>query len=144
MNEYKDMTKAIVSFTDTHQTVSATNMLYFKYLSNFYRGKKFGIIYDKAPSYCSKAVKNYVKSWNDNPNNTCTLVIDFFDPCLTSIYQPSDIMYNKPFKALIRTKYNQSTSTELINNGNINIADKCKVSRDYLINFICQIIDELN
>ena len=39
-NECKDMTKATVLFTDTHWMTSATNMLYFKYLSNFYRGKK--------------------------------------------------------------------------------------------------------
>ena len=111
---------------------------------SFLSRQKMKIAYDKAPSYNSKTLKNYVKYWNENPNNACAFVIQFVDPCLTSIYQPSDIMYNKPFKALIQTKYNQSTSTELINNGNINIADKCKVSRDYLINFICQIIDELN
>ena len=35
-----DITKATVLFTDTHWMTSATNMLYFKYLSNFYRGKK--------------------------------------------------------------------------------------------------------
>ena len=52
-------------------------------------------------------------------------------------------MYNKPFKALIQTKYNESISTELIK-GNLNIGDKYKVSRDDLINFICQTIDELN
>ena len=40
MNEYKEMTKATVLFTDTHWMTSATNMLYFKYLSNFYKGKK--------------------------------------------------------------------------------------------------------
>ena len=52
-------------------------------------------------------------------------------------------MYNKPFKALIRTKYNESISKELIK-GNLNVGDKYKVSRDDLINFICQTIDELN
>ena len=40
MNEYNDMTKATVLFTDTYYMTSATNMLYFKYLSNFYRDKK--------------------------------------------------------------------------------------------------------
>ena len=84
-----------------------------------------------------------MKCWNDNPDNTCTFVIEFVDPSLTSVYQPPDIMYNKPFKALIQTKYNESISTELIK-GNLNIGDKYKVSRDDLINFICQTIDELN
>ena len=86
---------------------------------------------------------NYVKFWNDNPNNTCTFDIDFVNPYLTSIYQPPDVMYNKPFKALIQTKYNESISTELIN-GNLNIGDKYQVPRDDLINFIFQTIDELN
>ena len=40
MKEYKEMTKATILFTDTHWMTSATNMLYFKYLSNFYKGKK--------------------------------------------------------------------------------------------------------
>ena len=40
MKEYKDMTKATVLFTVTHWMTSTTNMLYFKYLSNLYRGKK--------------------------------------------------------------------------------------------------------
>ena len=143
MKEYQKMTKATVLFTETHWMTSATNMLYFKYLSNFYKGKKVGLVYDKAPSHCSKGVNEFVKNWNDNPDRTCTFVIDFVDPCLTSVYQPPDVMYNKPFKALIRTKYNESISTEL-NKGNLNIGDKYKVSRDDLIDFICQTIDELN
>ena len=84
-----------------------------------------------------------MKCWNDNPDRICTFVIEFVDPCLTSTYQPPDAMYNKPFKALIRTKYNESISKELIK-GNLNVGDKYKVSRDDLINFICQTIDELN
>ena len=40
MKEYKDMTKSIVLFTNTHWITSATNMLYFKDLSKVYRGKK--------------------------------------------------------------------------------------------------------
>ena len=84
-------------------------------MSSFYRGKKVGLVYDKTPGHCSKAVKNYVKRWNENPNNTCTFVIKFVDPYLTSIYQPPDVMYNKLFKTLIRITYNESISTELIN-----------------------------
>ena len=109
-------------------------MLYFKYFSNFYRGKKVGLVYDKAPSHCSKAINDYVKCWNDNPDRTCTFVINFFNPCLTSIYQPRGVMYNAPFKALIRRNYNESISIKLIK-GNLNIGDKYKVSRDDLINF---------
>ena len=84
-----------------------------------------------------------MKYWNDNPDRRCTFVIEFVDPCLTSVYQPPDVMYNIPFEALIRTKYNESISKELIK-GNLNVGDKYKVSRDDLINFICQTIDELN
>ena len=84
-----------------------------------------------------------MKYWNDNPDWRFTFVIEFVDPYLTSVYQPPDVMYNKPFKVLIRTKYNESISIELIK-CNLNIGDKYKVSRDDLINFICQTIDELN
>ena len=57
INEYKDMTKATVLFTDTHWTTSPTNILYLKYLSNFSRDKNVGIVYDKASTPCSKAEK---------------------------------------------------------------------------------------
>ena len=77
-----------------------------------------------------------MKFWNDNPDNTCTFVIEFVDPCLTSVYHLPDVMYNKLVKALIRTKYNDSISIESIN-GNLNIVDKNKVSSDDLIKFIC-------
>ena len=77
-----------------------------------------------------------MKFWNDNPDNTCTFVIEFVGACLTSVYHPPDVMYNKLVKALIRTKYNDSISIESIN-GNLNIVDKNKVSSDDLINFIC-------
>ena len=101
IKEYKNKTKSTVLFTDTHRTTSATNMLCFKYFSNFYQGKVFDLVYDNAPSRCSKAVNDYVKAWNENLQNTCTFVIDFFDPCLTSVYQPPDVMYNTSFKVLI-------------------------------------------
>ena len=102
MNEYKDMTKAGVLFTDTHWMTSATNMEYSKYLSNFYQGKTFRLVYDKAPGYCIKSIDHYMKSWNETPNNICSFVNEFVDTCLTSVYQPPNVMYNKPFKALIR------------------------------------------
>ena len=143
MNEYKYMTKATVLFTDTHWMTSATNILHFKYLSNLYRGKKISLVYNKSPSHCSKAVKNHAKRWNNNPNHTCTFLIEFVDPCLTSVYQSPDVMNNKSFMALIRTKYNESISTELIN-GNINIGDKYKVSRGDLTNlFVNKLMNEI-
>ena len=71
-----------------------------------------------------------MKCWNDNLDKTCTFNIEFIDPCLASVYQPPDVMYNKPFKALIRTKYNEYISIELIKT-NLNIGDTYKVSRDY-------------
>ena len=112
-------------------------------MSTFYRDKNVGLVYDKAHSHCIKAVNDYVNRWYDNPDNTCTIVIEFFDPYLASVYQPPDDIYNKPYKALIRTKYNESISTELIK-ANLDIGDRYKVSRDYLINFSCQKINEFN
>ena len=86
MKDYKDITKSTVLFIDTHWTTSATNMFYLKYLSIFYRGKKVGLVYDKAPSNYSKAVNDYAKCWNDNPDNTCTFVIEFVNLCLIGVY----------------------------------------------------------
>ena len=61
----------------------------------------------------------------------------------TSVYHSPDVMYNKSFKALIRKTYNESISTGLTS-GNLNIGDNYKVSRDDLIDFICETIDESN
>ena len=97
MNEYKDMTKAGVLFIDTHWMTSATNMEYFKYLSNFYQGKTFRLVYDNAPGHYIKTVDHYMKYWNETPNNICSSVNEFVDTCLTSVYQPPNVMYNKPF-----------------------------------------------
>ena len=44
-------------------------------------------------------------------------------------------MYTKLFDALIWTKYNEHMSNESIN-GNLNIGDKYKISKDDLNNFI--------
>ena len=56
-----------VLFIETHWITGTTIMLYFKFLSNFYWGKKVGLVYDNAPSYYSKAVNDYAKAWNENP-----------------------------------------------------------------------------
>ena len=124
------MTKFTVLFIETHWMTSVSR-------------QKVALVYDNAPSHCSKADNGYVKVWNGNPKNTYSFVIKFVDPCLNSIYQPSDIVYNKLFKASIRKKYNDSISTRLTS-GNFNVRDKYKVSRDALIHFIYETIDELN
>ena len=68
--------------------------------------KKDGLVYDTAPIYCSKVVIQKVKYQNNDLINTITIFVEFVVPCLTSIYYTLDVMFNNPFRALIRSKYN--------------------------------------
>ena len=63
--------------------------------------------------------------------------------CLTSIYQPPDEINNTAFKPLIRQHYNDYTASGLFSK-KINVGEKIHISRDNLVCFICETIDELN
>lgn len=101
---------------------SAINIAYFKYLSKYYANKKVGLVYNIAASYCSKTVIDWVNKWNGDTKNSCNCVVEFVDPSLTSVYQLLDVIYNKPFKVLIRKKYNDYLTSELINK-NMTVGD---------------------
>ena len=54
---------------------SATNMVYFIYLSNHHHNKKVGLVYDTASSHCSKVVIDYVSKWNDDSEYSCDFLL---------------------------------------------------------------------
>ena len=85
----------------------------------------------------------YVSKRNKDSNNSHRFYVGLVKRCLTTIYQPQGIMYNKPFKTLIRPKKNSYVTNEILNN-NMTVGDKCCISKDILLEFVCKIIDNLN
>jgi hypothetical protein len=65
--------------------------------------------------------------------------VEFIDPCLTSIYQPPDIVVNGPLKKMIREEYHNHVF-ELFRNSeeslSLNAGDKIPVSREDIVGFI--------
>ena len=104
MTKWQDYKTSAVLFTENHWMTAETNILYLQYLLDMYDYKKrIGLIYDHAPSHVCAQVKLWVENYNLKAENCCKIFIEFIDPCLTSIYQPPDVVMNAPLKAKIRT-----------------------------------------
>ena len=112
MKRYKNLTSTTVLFIKTHWMIIATNMLYFKYLSNFYPDKKL-VFY--TTMHLDIAVKQRLSVLENRINILIIPIrfIEFVGICRIYIYQLPDKIYNKPFNALIYKKYNDHTSEEL-------------------------------
>ena len=143
MKKYKSFVKATVLFTKTHWMTVHCLQLYFKYLSCYYSGKRVGLVFDSAPTHLHKDLSIWLEDWNKNPSRVCEFCVDFIDPNLTSVYQPPDVFFNKPFKQTLRKKYNEYVSY-LATKGILNPGDIVTVTREVLIDFICSSFDEAN
>jgi hypothetical protein len=66
---------------------------------------RVGLVYDHAPTHVCNKVKQALKDINGSRPEQEELVVEFIDPCLTSIYQPPDIVVNGPLKKMIREEY---------------------------------------
>lgn len=77
---------------------SYTNDLYLRQLAGYYPNKEISLVYNSAPCQLSSEVIRWIEDWNTKPNREYAFVIEFDDSCLTNIYQPPGIMYNKHFK----------------------------------------------
>ena len=143
MKKYKSETKATVLFSQTHWMTVHCLKLYFKYLAAYYPGKKIGLIYDSAPTHLHQNLKIWIDEWNKNPSRPCEFHVEFIDPHLTSVYQPPDVFFNKPFKHSLRKKYNEYV-TYLSSQDLIRAGDDVSISREILIDFITSSFNEAN
>ena len=69
------------------------------------------------------------------------LIIDYVDPCLTSIYQPPDVSMNKPLKHRLKSLYTQHVREV---SSEFKAGDKVTVTREKLISMIEQVYDDIN
>ena len=118
-------------------------MLFFKYLAEYYAGLKIGLAFDSAPTHLHKDLTDWLESWNKNPSRKCEFYVDFIEPNLTSVYQPPDVFFNKPFKQSLRKKYNEYVSF-LSSKGKLKPGDNVPISREVLIDFISTSFQEAN
>lgn len=72
-------------------------------------------------------------------NEKDKIIIDYIDGCLTSVYQPCDVVVNKPLKTKIRSEYYKKLSQTTSKPG-----DKVVISREDCVGFIERAIEEVN
>ena len=106
--------------------------------SNLTPGKVIGFFYDYAPSHT-----HYILEWDELQNEVDTngtrIVLDYIDPCLTSIYQPCDVVINKPLKKKMQGFYQ-----EYIHYLKSQPGDKIHVSREKLAEMLVKSFEWIN
>ena len=98
MKKWQKYSKSTVLFTSNHWMTSETNILFLKYLQGLFPLQKIGLIYDNAPSHVSSEVKDWIQAYNKSALDKQQIIVEFVDPCLTSVYQPADVVMNAPLK----------------------------------------------
>ena len=149
MKQWQSYKDSIVLFTSNHWMTAETNVLYLRYIEDLYKGRgmRVGLVYDHAPTHVCDEVEQALKDINENRPEEEELVVEFIDPCLTSIYQPPDVAVNGPLKKMIREEYHNhvaelfSTSKQ---SANLKAGDKIPVSRENLVGFIQNAYDKIN
>ena len=101
--------KSLILFTENHWQTSYTVMIYLNYLREklYYNKEKLGIVWDKASMHISKDVMEHIDKCNNDNTSYPRLIVECVDEGLTSIYQPPDVVINRPLKVEIRRKYYQ-------------------------------------
>ena len=136
MKKWQKYSESTVLFTQNHWMTAETNILYFKYLKGLFPGRKIGLIYDNAPSHVSSEVRTWIEEHNETVSENEKIVVEFVDPCLTSVYQPPDVVMNAPLKRLIRQQYHDYVN-QLLRDPPSGVAlkagDKFVVSREALL-----------
>jgi hypothetical protein len=105
------------------------------------------LVYDHALTHVCDQVKQAQKDINGSRLEQEELVVEFIDPCLTSIYQPPDIVVNGPLKKKIREEYHNHVfelSCNLEESLSLNAGDKIPVSPEDLVRFIENANDKIN
>ena len=143
MKKWQKYSRSTVLFTSNHWMTSQTNILYLRYLIGLFKGRKIGLIYDNAPSHVSKEVKDWINSYNKRAPENEQLVVEFVDPCLTSIYQPPDVVMNVVLKRLVRQQYNDYVRS-LLQDNSLKAGEKVPLQRETLIEFIESAYDLIN
>ena len=123
-------------FTENHWQTEETMKKYANHLWLSFPGKVIGLLFDCAPSHSKGLVK-----WINEENEVLDtkIIAEFIDECLTSIYQPCDMMINKPLKGKVRSRYYKH-----IRGLSSEPGEKLVISREVLMKFIVSSFNEIN
>jgi len=140
MTQWATFDQAKVIFNESHWMTSNAAIIYLSYLTNMFKGKKIGIIWDKHTSHYCAEVQNFIDKFNAPENETGTrIIMELVDEGLTPIIQVPDVAVNKIFKAGVKKRYHQYRSGLPVT-----IGKKITVSRETLVDFVLSTIEEIN
>jgi len=123
----------MIIFTGVHWTKLMKQWSMLK----MFQSKKISLIWDKHTSHYSTEVLDLIANCNEQTTST-KIVIKMVDEGLTPIIQVPDIAVNKDFKAGVKKRYHEYQSLP------VTIGEKIAVSRDTLVDFVLNTIDEIN
>ena len=134
MKEWSGYKTSTVLFTENHWQTSSTVIIYLELLRKLYPTKRvIGLIWDKASSHYSEEVVDYITQSNET--STPKIIVDFVDAGLTSVYQPPDVMINKPLKKSICLQYKRLMADRLKNDPLV-AGNQVSVSREELVGIV--------
>ena len=109
---------------------------------DIYKGKKIGLIADYAPLHDNHGLDYWVRLLNKKkkPSNM-SIVVEWIDKGLTSIYQPGDIAINKPLKDYIWRSYHELVTEKL---GSFVAGQTLKISCEELTLMVETAFDKIN
>ena len=85
----------------------------------------------------SSEVKTWIEDYNKSVDANEQIIVEYVDPCLTSVYQPPDLVMNAPLKRMIRHQYHNYIHDLLQNPQSrcpaLNVGDHVAVSREKLV-----------
>jgi len=140
MTQWATFDQAKVIFNESHWMASNAAIIYLSYLTNMFKGKKIGIIWDKHTSHYCAEVQNFIDKFNAPENETGKkIVMELVDEGLTPIIQVPNVAVNKIFKAGVKKRYHQYRSGLPVT-----IGKKITVSRETLVDFVLSTIEEIN
>jgi hypothetical protein len=137
---------SLVTFTKTHWMTEETAILYLQYATKLFPGKIIGLVWDHAPAHVAKSVEEWIDNFNslmEAEGNRTRLVVEFVDNCLTSIYQPCDVVIIAILKKIIRRKYHEMLF-QMVEDGSIAPGDTLKVTRETLTSWLEEAVEEIN
>ena len=98
MNEWKNHDKSTVLFTEKHWQTQYTMKIYLQALRlNFPKGSVIGLVVDKASSHMG-TLQHWLEGENLKDATGTKIILEYIDECLTSIYQPCDVLINHLLK----------------------------------------------
>ena len=100
---------------------------------NFPPGSVIVVVIDRATCHEGVTLQN------KQDKRKSRIVIDYIDPCLTSIYQPCDVVVNKPLKQKMRKRYFERASSHRVKPG-----EKFKINREDLIDIVRLAYEDVN